>query len=526
MNAIELSIFSSRIEAICEEMGLVLARTSFSPNIKDRLDFSCALFDAKGKLFAQAAHIPVHLGSMAYAMEGIVGAMDWQPGDMLVLNDPFLGGTHLPDVTLVAPLFIKQNNQSQLVAFVANRAHHANIGGDAPGSMPLSTSLEQEGVIIAPSWILKQGELQQQTLDLLGEIDGTQDGPVTLNSLPLADFAAQISTNQTGLARLEAMISDSGFEAFQSGLNKLNQYARRLSSTVLTAIPNGTYRFTDLMDSDGAGNTDIKIALQLTINNGKIHADFTGTSNQVAGNINCPLSVAAAAVYYVFRCLMPDQIPACSGAFEDISITAPSGSLLNAQRPAAVAAGNVETSSRIVDVVLGALAQVIPNQIPAASHGSMNNVAMGNRDPARGELWDYYETVGGGMGGSANGNGLSALQTHMTNTLNTPVESLEAHYPIRIKRYSIRQQSGGDGQHQGGNGIVREFEFLQNTEITLLTERRTTRPWGLNGGSAGLPGDNRLNRKTLPAKCSLNVKAGDALKISTPGGGGWGGTNS
>ncbi|MDF1644127.1 MAG: hydantoinase B/oxoprolinase family protein [Pseudomonadales bacterium] len=520
MNAIELSIFSSRIEAICEEMGLVLARTSFSPNIKDRLDFSCALFDAKGKLFAQAAHIPVHLGSMAYAMEGIVSAMDWQPGDMLVLNDPFLGGTHLPDVTLVAPLFIEQ----QLVAFVTNRAHHANIGGDAPGSMPLSTNLAQEGIIIPPSWILKQGVLQQQTLDLLGEIDGAQDGPVSLNSLPLADFAAQISTNQTGLARLEAMISDTGFEAFQSGLTKLNQYARRLSSTVLTAIPNGTYNFADLMDSDGAGNTDIKIVLQLTINNGKIHADFTGTSHQVDGNINCPLSVAAAAVYYVFRCLMPDQMPSCAGAFEDISITAPPGSLLNAQRPAAVAAGNVETSSRIVDVVLGALALVIPDQIPAASHGSMNNVAMGNRDSARGELWDYYETIGGGMGASANCDGLNALQTHMTNTLNTPVESLEAHYPIRIKRYSIRCQSGGEGQHHGGNGIIREFEFLQNTEVTLLTERRTAQPWGLNGGSEGLPGENCLNGEILNSKCSLKVKAGDVLKIATPGGGGWGDT--
>jgi N-methylhydantoinase B len=278
------------------------------------------------------------------------------------------------------------------------------------------------------------------------------------------------------------------------------------------------------MDSDGAGNTDIKIVLQLTINNGKIHADFTGTSHQVDGNINCPLSVAAAAVYYVFRCLMPDQIPACAGAFEDISITAPPGSLLNAQRPAAVAAGNVETSSRIVDVVLGALALVIPDQIPAASHGSMNNVAMGNRDSARGELWDYYETIGGGMGASANCDGLNALQTHMTNTLNTPVESLEAHYPIRIKRYSIRQQSGGNGQYRGGNGIVREFEFLQNTEITLLTERRTTQPWGLNGGTAGLPGENCLNTETLHSKCNLKVKAGDVLKIATPGGGGWGDT--
>ena len=542
MNAIELSIFSSRIEAICEEMGLVLARTSFSPNIKDRLDFSCALFDTAGKLFAQAAHIPVHLGSMAYAMEGIVGAMDWQPGDMLVLNDPYLGGTHLPDVTLVAPLFMEQTNASgsdhELIAFVANRAHHANIGGDAPGSMPLSTHLEEEGVVIAPCWILRNGKLQQPTLDLLGEIgdygddqnesttnsDTTLKPEISLNSLVLADFAAQVSTNQTGLARLEAMISDTGIESFQNGLVELNRYARRLSSSVLKSLPDGTYRFSDLMDSDGAGTTNIEIVFTLTINDGHIHADFTGTSPQVPGNINCPLSVAAAAVYYLFRCLMPDNTPACAGAFDDISITAPEGSLLNARRPAAVAAGNVETSSRIVDVVLGALAQAIPDQIPAASHGSMNNVAMGNRNPNRGASWDYYETIGGGMGASPSTDGLSAIQTHMTNTLNTPVESLEAHYPIRITRYSIRQGSGGDGQHKGGNGIVREFEFLQDAEITLLTERRTLEPWGLNDGSAGLIGENQLNSEVLPPKCNRNVGKGDILRVSTPGGGGWGPT--
>ena len=526
MNAIELSIFSSRIEAICEEMGLVLARTSFSPNIKDRLDFSCALFDPQGKLFAQAAHIPVHLGSMAYAMGGIVTSMDWQNGDMLVLNDPYLGGTHLPDVTLVAPLFITNTNSPNasqtLVAFVANRAHHANIGGDAPGSMPLSTHLEQEGVIIAPSWIIKGGKLQQTTLNLLGEIDGSSHEPISLNSLALADFSAQVSTNQVGLERLEAMIFDTGLNNFQDGLEQLNRYAQRLSSTVLKGIPDGSYPFSDIMDSDGAGTTNITIDLVLHVKAGKIHADFSGTAKQVPGNINCPLSVAAAAVYYAFRCPMPDQTPACAGAFEDISITAPLGSLLNAQRPAAVAAGNVETSSRIVDVVLGALAQVIPLLIPAASHGSMNNVAMGNRDPAKSTPWDYYETVGGGMGANSSGHGLNAVQTHMTNTLNTPVESLETHYPLRIKRYSIRRESGGAGQYQGGNGIVREFEFLQPAEVTLLTERRTTAPWGLNGGATGLPGENRLNGKTVPAKCSLNVQPHDLLEITTPGGGGWG----
>ncbi len=510
MDSIELSIFSSRIEAVCEEMGAVLRRTAFSPNIKDRLDFSCAVFDAQGELCAQAAHIPVHLGSMAYAMRDIVGGIDWSEGDMVVVNDPFLGGTHLPDVTLIAPLFI----DGALLGFVANRAHHADIGGNAPGSMPISKSLEEEGIIIPPTHLLRGGELQQALLD---QILGSTGNAHELQG----DFAAQISANRSGAARLAELVSGMGTAEYRQALGLLNDYAERLARSALAAIPDGEYRFTDYLDDDGLGNRDLTIAAEVAVQHDTIQVDFEGTAPQTAGNVNCPLSVAAAGVYYVFRCLMPENTPACAGAFRAIAISAPLGCLLNAQRPAAVAAGNVETSSRVVDVICGALAQAIPQQIPAASHGSMNNLAMGARTGIRGK-WDYYETMGGGMGAGARGGGLSALQTHMTNTLNTPIEVLEMNYPLRLRRYALRSGSGGGGQRRGGDGLVREFEFLDAAEVTLLTERRSRAPWGVAGGAAAQAGENRLNGELLPGKAMLSVKAGDRLRVATPGGGGWG----
>ncbi len=509
MDAIELSLFSSRIEAVCEEMGAVLRRTAFSPNIKDRLDFSCAVFDAGGQLCAQAAHIPVHLGSMAYAMRDIVGSLSWTDGDMVVVNDPFLGGTHLPDVTVIAPLYV----DGQLLGFVANRAHHADIGGQSPGSMPISRHLEEEGVVIPPSYLLQKGVLNDELLErILG---------ATGNSHELhGDFAAQMSANRSGVARLGELVSSMGCEAYLQALRELNDYAERLARAALADIPDGDYRFNDWLDDDGLGNTDLAIVATVRIEGGNIEVDFEGTAAQTEGNVNCPLSVAAAGAYYVFRCLMPAHTPACAGAFRPITISAPRGSLLNAERPAAVAAGNVETSSRVVDVVCGALAQAIPERIPAASHGSMNNLAMG----ARGEAgrWDYYETMGGGMGAGAKGGGHSALQTHMTNTLNTPVEVLEMNYPLRLLRYAVRRGSGGDGCRPGGDGLVREFEFLAPAQVTLLTERRRHAPWGLAGGAPGAVGENRLNGELLPAKTTVAVTGGDRLNVATPGGGGWG----
>lgn len=506
MNAIELNLFSSRIEAVCDEMGAVLRRTAFSPNIRDRLDFSCAIFDANGELCAQAAHIPVHLGSMAYAMGGIVSRIEWCEGEMVVVNDPFLGGTHLPDVTVIAPLFVA----GQLAAFVANRAHHADIGSDTPGSMPIATRLEDEGVIIAPTVLVRNGEIDRAQLDaLLGSERHELHG----------DFSAQVSANRAGVQRLKTLVECMGIEVWRRGIDDLNEYAQRLAESALSVIPEGRYTFQDCLDDDGVGNNDLIINATVEVKQRRIHVDFNGTAMQTPGNVNCPLSVAAAAVYYVFRCLMPAQTPACAGAFRPISLSAPLGSLLNAERPAAVAAGNVETSTRVVDVICGALAQALPEAMPAASHGSMNNLAMGARGARR---WDYYETIGGGMGAGAHGGGLSGVQTHMTNTLNTPIEVLERHYPLRVRRYALRKESGGAAAHRGGDGLIREFEFLGDAQVTLLTERRRHAPWGLAGGEAGARGENRLNGEVLPGKCSVMVKYGDQLTLATPGGGGWG----
>lgn len=509
MNPIELNIFSSRLEAVCDEMGAVLRNAAFSPNIRDRLDFSCAVFDAEGELCAQAAHIPVHLGSMAYAMAEIVSRVEWHPGDMVVLNDPFLGGTHLPDVTLIAPLFFEQC----LTAFVVNRAHHADIGASSPGSMPISHSLGQEGRVIPPGKLIRRGALDRE---FLAELVSGNRNPQESNG----DFSAQISANRSGIARLYELLTEWGRRGFRQGLEALNDYGERLARESIKQLPAGRYRFEDLMDDDGQGHTDIPIRVELQIAEQSVVVDFSGTAHQVAGNINCPLAVAAAAVYYVFRCLMPPQTPACAGTFRPIRVRVPFGNLLQAQRPAAVAAGNVETSTRVVDVVLGALAQAMPETIPAASHGSMNNLAMGSNDSEPG--WDYYETIGGGMGAGCNGGGLSGQQTHMTNTLNTPIEVIESRYPLRVRRYALREGSGGQGQRQGGDGLVREFEFLAPAQVTLLTERRTHSPWGLQGGGGGQSGVNWLNGQKLPGKVSLQIKAGDRLCIETPGGGGWG----
>lgn len=512
LDAVELSVFASRLEAVCDEMGAVLQRSAFSPNIKDRLDFSCAIFDVAGELSAQAAHIPVHLGSMAYAMAGIVeqfGPGEWGEGDMVVVNDPYLGGTHLPDVTVIAPVFIRD----ELLAFVVNRAHHARIGASSPGSMPISTSLQEEGVIIAPTRLLKGGQWCEEVLAQLGD------------DIELGDFTAQVSANQVGVERLVRVIrgwTGDPQERYRQALRQLNDYGERVALSALAEVPVGVYSFCDYMDDDGAGAVDIPITVSLTVSSNSIEADFSGTADQVTGNINCPLSVTAAAVFYVFRCLMPANAPSCAGIFRPIKLRAPLACLVNAVRPAAVAAGNVETSTRITDVVLGALAKALPGRIPAASHGSMNNVAMGAGESADNGAWDYYETIGGGMGASAKGPGLSAVQTHMTNTLNTPIESLEMHYPVRVVAYQLRARSGGQGLYCGGEGIVREFEFLKPTTVTLLTERRTISPWGLAGGGEGRPGENRLNGTGVAAKCQLQLVEGDRLSLASAGGGGWG----
>ncbi len=508
MNVIDLSLFTNRISSICDEMGAVLRHSAFSPNIRERLDYSCAVFDAAGSLCAQAAHIPVHLGSMAYAMRDVVNRFEWSEGDVVIFNDPYLGGTHLPDVTLVSPLII----ENSLAGFVANRAHHADIGAESPGSMPISSTLDEEGQVIPPTLLVRQGAMVEQVMHDL--VHSTRN-PVESRG----DFTAQLSSARTGVIRLRSLVEKMGLESYRQGLDQLNVYGEQMAKSALGGIPDGNYEFSDIMDDDGKGHEDILIKATVSVSGGNVEVDFTGTADQVGGNINCPLSVAAAAVFYVFRCLMPPQTPACAGSFGSIRLSAPEGCLVNARYPAAVAAGNVETSTRIVDVLLGALAQAIPEKIPAASHGSMNNIAMGSA----GEFpWDYYETIGGGMGAGMSGHGMSGVQTHMTNTLNTPVESLELRYPVRVTRYALRRGSGGAGQFHGGDGLVREFEFLQPTRVTLLTERRKYGPWGLQGGMQGIPGLNTLNGREIPGKVSLALKAGDRLKVESAGGGGYG----
>lgn len=513
MNAIELNVFNSRLEAVCDEMGVTLKRSAFSPNIKDRLDFSCAVFDADGKLCAQAAHVPVHLGSMAYAMKGVVGRQEWSEGDMMVMNDPFMGGTHLPDVTVIAPVFIT----GELVAFVVNRAHHANIGATTPGSMPVSSKLDEEGVLIKPQLLIKKGIDNEAVWRSLAFDTGQQEGDF------LGDFQAQVSANRAGVNRLSLLIKDMSVEMFLQGVDELNEYARRLSRSALATIPEGRYLFQDVMDSDGFGQGAISIGLSLDVRAGEVNLDFSGTSPQVKGNINCPISVTAAAVYYVFRCLMPEQTPACAGAFDFIRMMAPEGSLVNACYPAAVAAGNVETSTRVVDVILGALSKAIPERIPAASQGTMNNIAMGMSH--RAGRWDYYETIAGGCGASNGRAGLSAVQSHMTNTLNTPIESLEMHYPLCVEKYELRRSSGGKGIWTGGDGVAKYFRFKDSAIVTLLTERRLSGPWGANGGQGGLVGVNLFNNKVVADKTSFKVSSGDTVEIRTPGGGGWGKCN-
>jgi N-methylhydantoinase B len=508
ISSIDLSLFASRVSAICEEMGAMLGRVAFSPNIRDRLDYSCALFDPQGLLLGQATHIPVHLGSMAYAMHDLVQVFQWQPGDMVILNDPFQGGTHLPDVTFVSPVFVEE----QLLGFCANRAHHADIGSDAPGSMPITNCLEEEGIIISPVRIIEAGITNQTLFDgLLSRLQNPD--------LAQGDFKAQIAANLLGSSRLEQLTIAMGQSDFTLLCNELQSYAERLARASISELPDGKCSFTDILDDDGLGTKDIPITVNITIDDDGVMVDFEGTSPQVQGNLNCPLSVTAAAVIYVFRCLMPDQVPACWGAMSPIKITAPPGNLVNAKSPAAVAAGNVETSMRVVDVVCGALAQILKDKIPAASQGTMNNLAMGSRGE---NGWDYYETLAGGHGAGPDCDGRTARHSHMTNTLNTPVEVLERHYPLRILKYAIRKGSGGAGQYKGGDGISRDYLFLADADVSILSERREHAPWGLQSGQPGIVGINLLDGQPLPGKCQLSVKKGQRLSMNTPGGGGYG----
>jgi N-methylhydantoinase B len=515
LNPFELEIFQNILSSIAEEMGMVLVRAAFSPNIKERRDLSCAIFQINGEMIAQAAHIPVHLGSMSFAVKAILNEPDIKEGDIFILNDPFRGGTHLPDVTCIAPVFV----EGKVEFFVASRAHHADIGGITPGSMPLSTSIHEEGIVIPPSKLCRRGRLNKTLFMQI--LSATRD-PEEREG----DFKAQVGALELGKKRLRAVIEKYSLEKIKEAGFELLDYSERMMREVIKQIPDGIYEFEDYLDDDGAGTMKIPIRSKVTISRGEARVDFSGSSSQVKGCLNTPLSVTTAAVVYVFQCLAPSGMPLNSGPLRAIEILAEKGSILNASFPAAVAGGNVETSQRVVDVVFGALANAIPEKIQAASSGSMSNITFGGKNPKTGRDFAYYETIAGGMGGRFGKNGVSAVHTHMTNTLNTPVESLEREMPLMIDTYSIRRGSGGQGKYKGGDGVIRAYKFLSKATVTLITERRRFPPYGLQGGNPGRKGKNILIRNKraniIPSKAAFEVKKGDIIRIVAPGGGGWG----
>lgn len=514
-DSVELELFKNRFISISEEMGAVLERTALSPNIKERRDFSCALFNRSGETFAQGSHIPVHLGAMPLSVQAALKSLDLEPGDMVLLNDPYQGGTHLPDITCISPVFIKD----RLQFLVANRAHHSDVGGMNPGSMPLASEIYQEGVIIPPLKIRRRGKLNREFLDLLLANVRTPEER-------RGDLLAQMAANHKGVTRIEELVVSFGLRRVQRYARLIQDYTERILRDSLRDIPDGRYAFSDLMDDDGLSADPVTIGVVITIRGDEATVDFRSSAPQVRGGINANRAVTLSAVLYVFRCLVEEDIPFNTGLIRPLRLLVGNDSVVNASFPAPTAAGNVETSQRIVDVLLGALAQALPDRIPAASSGTMNNVTFGGIDPERRVNFAYYETIGGGMGAGKDFHGLSAVHTHMTNSLNTPLEAMENDLPIRILRYGIRSGSGGSGRFRGGDGIIREYEFQVPTRVSIMSERRRHPPYGLRGGLAGKPGRNILirgkRRTTLRSKTNLDVNPGEVLRIETPGGGGYG----
>ncbi len=518
-NAIEIELFRHLLTSIAEEMGVVLRKTSYSANIKERRDYSCAVYDRRGETVAMGDHMPVHLGAMPLSVRAIREAFELAPGDVALVNDPFRGGTHLPDITAVAPVFTRGRKPS---FYLANRAHHADVGGMSPGSMPLAREIYQEGLRIPPVLIQRGGKIDR---DLLGLVLANVRTPVEREG----DLMAQLMALRRGEMRLRELVAKYGETAVERNMQGLQNYSERMMRATLRGLPEGTYRFEDVLEGEGSGEF-FPVRVAVTLAGDSAVVDFTGSAAQVDGPLNANLAVTTAAVMYVFRCLVAEEIPFTSGISRPIQIVAPEGSIVNARPPAAMAAGNVETSQRITDVILGALAQAAPDRIPAASCGTMNNLSFGGSGAAR-QAFAYYETMAGGMGASAKGEGWSATHTHMTNSWNTPVEAFEHQYPVRIESYRVRKRSGGQGKHCGGDGIVREFRFLVSAEVTILSDRRVRGAYGLAGGEAGKPGRNTLFRarrkpQTLPGKTRFDIAADDLLRIETPGGGGWGGARN
>ena len=510
-----LEIYRALFTSVAEEMGVALRRTAFSPNIKERRDYSCAVFDANGRVIAQGDHMPVHLGSMPMAVAAALQEIKFAPGDVVALNDPFAGGTHLPDVTLVMPVVKGTRIGTRILFYVANRAHHADIGGATPGSMGLATDIYGEGIRIPPIRLVRKGALDHDTMRLLlANVRG--------NVERRGDFDAQIGSLKTGAARLLEIIDRRGEKEATLYAAQLIDYSARLMRHTIAAIPDGTYEAEDALDDDGIDEQPVRIAVRVTIRGERAIVDFTGSAAQVTGAINAVEAITVSAVSYVFRCLVGGEVPASAGLMEPIEVIAPAGTVVNANPPASVAGGNVETSQRIVDVLFKALAQALPNRIPAASQGTMNNLTIGGIDTRTGHEFSYYETVAGGMGARPTLDGMSGVHTHMTNSLNTPAEALEYAYPLRVCEYRLRRGSGGAGKQCGGDGVIREIETLVPARMSLLADRRKRGPYGLNGGADGEAGRNKINGREIAAKSSHQLKAGDHIRVETPGGGGWG----
>ncbi len=505
MDPVTLSVLSSALSGIAEEMGALLIRASYSSNIKERRDCSAALFDAEGRMVAQAEHIPVHLGAMPEAVEA-VRARDPRPGDVFILNDPFRGGTHLPDITLVSPL----EHDGDVIGYAVTRAHHSDVGGMRPGSMPSdSTSIYQEGIVLPPVRLVREGEVVEDVLDLLLANVRTPD-------IRRGDLRAQLAANARAQERITELLERRGRETVLRAFDEVLRHAERHTRDTIASLPDGTYTAHSELEGDGVTEDDVPIAVAVTVDGDELVIDFAGTAPAVAGNVNCPLAVTRSACYFALRVLLEHDVPANAGAYAPVRVVVPEGSLVDARSPSAVVAGNVETSQRLADTVLLALARAV-DDLPAQGQGTMNNLVIG------GEGWTYYETIGGGQGASPAGDGDSGVHVGMTNTLNTPIEALELEFPMRVERYELADGSGGDGRHRGGDGIVRAIRVLEPATLSLLTDRRSHGPQGARGGSPGAPGENRVDAERVPAKTGRSVPAETLVTVVTPGGGGWGG---
>ena len=503
LDPVTLSVLASALVGIAEEMGAVLIRGSYSSNIKERRDCSTALFDAQGRMVAQAEHIPVHLGAMPEAVAAIMGR-DPEPGDVFAINDPYSGGTHLPDVTLVSPVA----PDGEIIGYAVTRAHHSDVGGMRPGSAPSdSREIFQEGIIIPPVRLVRGGEYVDDVLALLL-------ANVRTPAIRRGDLRAQIAANQIADQRIGELMERRGKETVLAAFDEVISYTERRTRDVVRNLPDGEYWAEDFMEGDGTVDQDIPIRVKITISEDSMSIDFSGTADAVGGNVNCPLAVTRSACYFALRVLLPGDVPANAGTYAPLDIEAPDGSLVNARSPSAVVAGNVETSSRIADTVLSALSGA--TMLPAQGQGTMNNLVIG------GPGWTYYETIGGGQGASQRGPGPSGVHVGMSNTLNTPIEAFEMEYPMRVERYELLYGSGGDGEQRGGDGIVRAVLVLEPASLSLLTDRRRHGPHGACGGAPGRVGRNLLGGEELPPKVSREMEEGDVVTVETPGGGGYG----